>query len=66
MEHTGLNRGNLGENRVKVCWEVMSIIYFIKNNPNDSDNELRKKDLKQLTRGQYGSMIKWLMDLYLN
>ncbi len=66
MEHTELNRGVLWENRVKVYWEVMSIIDFIKNNPNDSDNELRKKDLKQLTRGQYGSIIKWLMDRYLN
>lgn len=66
IKHTKLNRGELGENRVKVYWQVMNVIDFIKNNPNDPDNELRKNDLEQLTRDQYGSMIKWLMDSYLN
>ncbi|MFQ5963808.1 MAG: HNH endonuclease [Candidatus Scalinduaceae bacterium] len=66
IEHTKLNRDLLSRSRVDVFWHVMNVIDFIKSNPRDSDNELRKDDLKRLTKGQYGSMIKWLMGCYLN
>ncbi|MDE2835575.1 MAG: TIGR02646 family protein [Bacteroidota bacterium] len=62
IEHAGLNRQGLLEERWSVFCGVMRITRSLRENPDGPNSEQVSKGLSELTRGQYGSYLEWIQD----
>ena len=61
-EHTQLNRGELLNARMQVLSETIKLLDKMYNDPQSPSNIVRNQQLKEMCKGQYGSLIKHAMD----
>ena len=65
-KHTKLNRNKLTEARQSVWIDITNIIINLKGHPNNPAKAIVLKELKKRTEGQYGTLVKYLIDKLLN
>ena len=66
IEHTELNREPLRTTRVRVLRRVLGIIQQIKKSPGSPAVNTVISQLREMTRGEYGSLVKYAMSEFLS
>jgi len=65
IEHTQLNREGLRNVRKEVLWEVLKLISEIKRHSDSPAALLKKQQLKEMHKGEFGSLVNWATETFL-
>lgn len=65
IDHANLNRPKLCRVRTQVAHGVLGLIGEINGAPSSPSVSVIRRELSEKTAGQFGSLVKWLMDTYL-
>lgn len=65
IEHADLNRRRLCEARTRIMIGVLGVIAEINQASASPAVSVLRSELAQKTNGEYGSLVKWLVDTYL-
>lgn len=65
IDHTQLNRDPLRTARLKIFLQVVGIIFEANEDPNSPDILMVISQLKEMTKGEYGSLVELAMSRFL-
>lgn len=65
IDHADLNREKLRDARTKVAHGVLHLIGTLNEAPKSPQVTVLRLELTEKIKGQFGSLVKWLVDTYL-